>query len=1357
MERRYSGDANDTTATDQGGTSEQATVNPANPTIVTTPGGTVSTAGFTISGVKYLDATGDGFSADDTPQGGVTIDLYQVANGCQTLVGSTITASNGTYSFAGYSPGTYEVAESVPSGYVQTGGGPNGSAGSAYYTITAVAGHSYTGNNFDDYLVPTNSCTSFVFKVGSGSSSTSVSTLSGHTSQGQTVSVALPSGSNQVYTLVVYTAPSPSFSDSNAYQQTIYQVSSGSYSTATNHTLSVTIPNTYYQIDFVCGQAIGQLEPNQNHDAYGPDSAEILYHAQGRDISDDNGGCTAPNPMPTGHPATPPNPVTVPTTASTLTDTATLSGGYRPGGTITFYLFAPGVTPNGSYSNNVYSDTVTVNGNGTYSTASGTNPGGFVPTAAGTYQWLAVYNGDPNNNGVADAFGAEPESVIGASPNLSTTPGGAVTLGGMSKLTDTATLSGGYNPTGTITFYLFAPGVTPNSTYSNNVYSDAVAINADGIYTTASGTNPGGYSPTATGTFQWVAVYSGDANNDGVAGTLGAEPETVNASCSVSSGEFGTIGFWQNPNGQSTINNFNGSSSSTQLGNWLASNFPNLFGCRNPYTSSALSGYGCTSLAGLTNAQVASVYKSLWNPSGTTKNTYVQAFAVALGIYADTASLGGNSTAQGFGFSITSAGGSAATYNVGSNGSAFGVPNNTSLSVYKVLQVLNTNFSPSTGNFYGGSSGSDQRREQRRQRHQHDRRRYQRPDPLRPVGPGLHAGADPGCLRPQQPVLGRYRSDDRDRGRLQRPEHLPGRGRLRLAVQPDRLRADDLRPVRGRLVVPDGPQSERPIGLAARDRPERPGHRQLGDGGVARRRMDPRDRPRRQIVLVEANSQSLSDLMAAVGTAAAQPGVSVVSMSWGFTEGQSVFAADEASYDSVFNVPGVTFLASTGDYGAADPEYPAFSPNVVAIGGTSLTLNSDNSYNSETGWGDYSDAAGTMIGSGGGISLYETEPSFQQGVQSTGYRTTPDVSTVADPNTGAWIADPYNLDPSSPFEAVGGTSLSAPIWAGLVAMVNQGRAAAGEAALNSSGPSETLQALYSLPQSDYNGITSGNNGYTANAGYNLVTGLGTPIAGSLVPDLVAYHGAGTQYSGPTVGPLQDATLSGSWTAGGDTANVFSVFNAMPAGHGGLATGYQAMVTPQTAGRMAISQEGPVSTADAVSTSEGPQAQPISLTLVGSVATGSESGPIGVVPTTRHAGGPRRGPRRLVVIAEAGRRLVGSGHRSGRRRPVAADRAPGRPGRLGARGLRGAAVLAGPRGPDPAGPDRQDASVDRRRVVPAVRARRMPQDARRSGDSPEPLGAAPPAGARPPTTPRRQPSNLPWCGAATARCGTSIAD
>src|SRR5208337_3288525 len=101
----------------------------------------------------------------------------------------------------------------------------------------------------------------------------------------------------------------------------------------------------------------------------------------------------------------------------------------------------------------------------------------------------------------------------------------------------------------------------------------------------------------------------------------------------------------------------------------------------------------------------------------------------------------------------------------------------------------------------------------------------------------------------------------------------------------------------------------------------------------------------------------------------------------------------------------------------------------------------------------------------------------------------PDVSMIADPDTGAWIADTYNLSANNPFEVVGGTSLSGPIWAGLFAVVDQGLAAAGKPALNSSSPTQAQQALYDLPQSDFNSIASGTNGgFNAGSGYNLVTG-----------------------------------------------------------------------------------------------------------------------------------------------------------------------------------------------------------------------------------------------------------------------------
>ena len=110
--------------------------------------------------------------------------------------------------------------------------------------------------------------------------------------------------------------------------------------------------------------------------------------------------------------------------------------------------------------------------------------------------------------------------------------------------------------------------------------------------------------------------------------------------------------------------------------------------------------------------------------------------------------------------------------------------------------------------------------------------------------------------------------------------------------------------------------------------------------------------PGASIALVEAPSASLSDLLSAVNYASHQTGVSVVSMSWGMTE-----FLGESAYDSFFTTPGVTFVAASGDWGAwSGPMYPSVSPNVLAVGGTSLFLNLDNSYNHESGWS----------GSGGG-------------------------------------------------------------------------------------------------------------------------------------------------------------------------------------------------------------------------------------------------------------------------------------------------------------------------------------------------------------------------------------------------------
>lgn len=80
---------------------------------------------------------------------------------------------------------------------------------------------------------------------------------------------------------------------------------------------------------------------------------------------------------------------------------------------------------------------------------------------------------------------------------------------------------------------------------------------------------------------------------------------------------------------------------------------------------------------------------------------------------------------------------------------------------------------------------------------------------------------------------------------------------------------------------------------------------------------------------------------------------------------------------------------------------------------------------------------------------------------------------------------------------------ASPIWAGLIAIADQGRVLAGGTPLT--GYTQTLPALYSLPSSDYHDILYGNNGDPAGPGYDLATGLGTPIANLLVPDLASYE------------------------------------------------------------------------------------------------------------------------------------------------------------------------------------------------------------------------------------------------------------
>jgi len=250
--------------------------------------------------------------------------------------------------------------------------------------------------------------------------------------------------------------------------------------------------------------------------------------------------------------------------------------------------------------------------------------------------------------------------------------------------------------------------------------------------------------------------------------------------------------------------------------------------------------------------------------------------------------------------------------------------------------------------------------------------------------------------------------------------------------------------------------------------------------------------PNAKIILSVASSASIANLMSAVD-AATKAGATVVSMSWGGSEFSS-----EASYETYFQKTGVTFTTSSGDNGSG-ASWPAVSPSVVSVGGTSLYLDAQGNQTSpEKAWS----------GSGGGFSSYFARPAYQNGWQAGSQRAFPDVALVADPNTGVTVYDSTGYNGQKGWFQVGGTSASAPMWAAIVALADEQRASAGKANLTGSDA-----AIYSLAGStDSTGAslygyyffdvsTGSNGGFSATAKYDEVTGLGTPVAVDLVPAL----------------------------------------------------------------------------------------------------------------------------------------------------------------------------------------------------------------------------------------------------------------
>jgi len=230
--------------------------------------------------------------------------------------------------------------------------------------------------------------------------------------------------------------------------------------------------------------------------------------------------------------------------------------------------------------------------------------------------------------------------------------------------------------------------------------------------------------------------------------------------------------------------------------------------------------------------------------------------------------------------------------------------------------------------------------------------------------------------------------------------------------------------------------------------------------------------PNCHILLVEASSDSLSNLSVAENTAA-NLGANAISNSYGTNE-----VSSENLYDSNYNHPGTAITASSGDNGYG-VQWPAASPYVTAVGGTSLTADSSTRGWSETTWS----------GAGSGCSAYETQPSWQTslGLSGCSKRMVADVSAIADPNTGVAVYDTYS---SSGWLVFGGTSVASPIIASVYALAGNARNVnAG------SYPYSHTPSLYDvLTGTNSNSSCTPSYLCTATTGYDGPTGLGTPNA-----------------------------------------------------------------------------------------------------------------------------------------------------------------------------------------------------------------------------------------------------------------------
>ena len=291
----------------------------------------------------------------------------------------------------------------------------------------------------------------------------------------------------------------------------------------------------------------------------------------------------------------------------------------------------------------------------------------------------------------------------------------------------------------------------------------------------------------------------------------------------------------------------------------------------------------------------------------------------------------------------------------------------------------------------------------------------------------------------------------------------------------------------------------------------------------------------------QPTDQGLED---AVNAAATDTSLHVVSNSWGGSEATSAADPFVSNINASLQYAashGTTFYFPSGDQGAWSgstdttqaPGFPADSPYVVAVGGTNLqTGASGSAYGSESTWSCADYTACTAVfgtgGSGGGCSTIFARPSWQTGVGAAtcSGRAEPDVSADGDPNSGAYV---YVAGQA---ETLGGTSLAAPLWAGMAADLNRYLGDAGRPLMGFAAP--RIYQLATDPTTgarDFHDVTSGGAGYPAGTGWDQATGWGSPNLANLAADWAggSVSTTATPSASSTSSPTTTATPSNTTT------------------------------------------------------------------------------------------------------------------------------------------------------------------------------------------------------------------------------------